>query len=89
MRTRELRTCRGCGKQDFTTHEWGGLNLFHYGVRHYAHATCLIKLIGWDGILALPSHVLAHFPVLTAQSAGKLEALMAVTSERRSEGSKS
>lgn len=79
--TRELRTCRGCGQQDFTTHEWGSLNLFKYGVRHYAHATCLISLIGWPAILAMPTHVLRQFPALTAGTAGRLDDLAAALRE--------
>jgi hypothetical protein len=75
---RELRTCRGCRKQDYTTHDWGQLKLFKYGVRHYAHAECLVGLIGTHGIVDLPDHQLRQFPAALADKLGIIDNIQRV-----------
>ena len=43
----DLRTCALCKKQEWIRdRKTGAINLFKYGVRHYAHIDCLIKRHG-------------------------------------------
>lgn len=42
-----IRKCRLCGRREFVQADCGdSINLFQYGVRHYAHAICLATRFG-------------------------------------------
>lgn len=55
---RSFRTCTLCREQD--------TDLIKYGVRHYAHAACLLKAKGAAAFDLLADHQLRAFPALVA-----------------------
>ena len=73
--TPEYRICQFC-RGTSVVYQDGTYSLFKYGVRHYAHAPCLLTAKGEAAFDLLPEHVLRAFPALVADKHGLLDVLI-------------
>lgn len=90
FRENDLRTCTVCKEQDWVYRD-GRVNLCKYGVRHYAHAKCLVERHGCGpaqpvdrrrGVVrGLSWEALREFPTALAEASGGWGELLA--EERR------
>lgn len=79
MNERQHRQCRFCQDRGLER------QLLKYGVRHYAHAECLVRKLGVDALAALPSGELATAPVLVLRDMG-IDAMALWEAAQRREG---
>lgn len=72
---RNLRVCQFCGSL--------GLSLVKYGVRHYAHATCLVKAKGEEYAINLPLGAIVHLTLDSLSKKGMQYVLDRLDRDRR------
>lgn len=75
-----VATCRFCGESDYRYHRGGGFNLWKYGVRHYAHASCGLRVKGAAFLGLFHAWQLKQFPALVAAEFGLFEELQRLAS---------
>jgi len=69
----DLRICAFCKGQDIV-YQNGLYQLFHYATRRYAHAECLCREKGEEGLALLPTHMLEAMPWKVLKQHGLLGA---------------